>query len=836
MVVVYGKNESGKTTYIDMTVALLASQYDPALMERYGKPDQASFLGSIAIQEDGEDLTVEFGKKATVPGRMSKVPRIPTPKESAIWDKIENLELETVRNLFRVSSSDISDGHETLKKFSQYSLGDRSGQSVTGAIEQLKARGKLASGAIVKLRQDRDGYRDDLNNVENTAQDYKKLLNGIALRSEVIRQDLETISSIDDEKTLLDSCGLAAESFAKSKQFEENLEGARHNHTLVPQTFASVSEALRTQEVSLSELKIKEYEDTIEGLRIELEERRTNIEHELRALGIEQDQFDFYPKLVNDADRQSHFGTIRSKFAALELAIQARDRIDTDGPQSRYQECAEIARKATENWEKFNTKKTAQEFLISPNTQEDQTRTVTDLKTPSRSRMLLASTLAITAIASVLFKQYVGAMVLGSISLGLVVERSRIKRQVIAPAIVIDSPNVGITQVKEFASQTAQAERDAGQALAHAENARGNLRTANEQLTIVTAELEKLLKDIGFGDRNWLSVTAFNDAAIHMDQVALNLGLQKGITGRLQVAIDALQVQLERFSDARTAVISLLSEVGLLKSNEQLPTQDSVLELIKGLMASYQVQEEWRHGITSHNRLVNNQSGDSVRFQELLAITPEKRDEMRQVGIQRRSELVKKVEELKELNRQDGEIVSSLATTHRINELSLSITETDEQIREARLMYARLGLLANKMEVLAIERAEATKPELHKKVQEMVVSVAEDWDSIDLSGTNPVVTYKNAVEVEDTFLSEGGRTLLYTAMRIAIMQQEAQDPHAPSLPLLCDDPLVHLDDVRTVQAFMMMKNQAEEHQIIYFTCKKEIRDLAKQLSIPVVTI
>ena len=209
---------------------------------------------------------------------------------------------------------------------------------------------------------------------------------------------------------------------------------------------------------------------------------------------------------------------------------------------------------------------------------------------------------------------------------------------------------------------------------------------------------------------------------------------------------------------------------------------------------------------------------------------------MRQVGIQRRSELVKKVEELKELNRQDGEIVSSLATTHRINELSLSITETDEQIREARLMYARLGLLANKMEVLAIERAEATKPELHKKVQEMVVSVAEDWDSIDLSGTNPVVTYKNAVEVEDTFLSEGGRTLLYTAMRIAIMQQEAQDPHAPSLPLLCDDPLVHLDDVRTVQAFMMMKNQAEEHQIIYFTCKTEIRDLANEMNIPVVPI
>ena len=191
---------------------------------------------------------------------------------------------------------------------------------------------------------------------------------------------------------------------------------------------------------------------------------------------------------------------------------------------------------------------------------------------------------------------------------------------------------------------------------------------------------------------------------------------------------------------------------------------------------------------------------------------------------------------MKGLIRADRAITDSLATSHRINDLNLSIGETKEQIREAQLMFARLNLLASKMESFAIARAEATKPELHKRVQEMVVAVAEDWNSIDLTGEHPVVTYKNAVEVEDTFLSEGGRTLLYTAMRIAIMQQEAQDPKAAALPLLCDDPLLHLDDERTVQAFRMMRDQAEGHQIIYFTCKTEIRDLAEEMNIPVVTI
>ena len=836
MVVVYGKNESGKTTYLDMTVALLASQYDTALMERYGKRDQASFSGSIGIQEDGEVLTVDFGRGATVPGRLSKVPRTPNPKKSSIWDKIENLELDTVRNLFRVSSSDISNGNETLKKFNQYSLGDRSGQSVTGAIDLLKERGKSTNGVMTKLKLNLAELSDELNLVEKTAQEYRELLNDVAKRSQDIEAEEKEIISANEEVALLDSCGLATESFSKAKQSKEHLNDAERDHTLVPQSFASIGEAIQIQEKALTELTLREKEEAVEGLLIEIREQETSIENDLRALGIAQDEFERYPKLMNNADRQSHIGEIRTKFAKIELEIQARDRIDTVGPNQHYLKCAEIAKKATENWEKFNTKQTAQAFLISPNTQEDQPRTATELTTPSRSRILLPAILALAAIASVLFKQYVGAIILGAISLGIVVERSRNKKLNIAPVIVGDGPNVGMQQVKEVASQTAQAERDAGQALALAEIARDNLRTATEGVQTVATELEDLLKDIGFGDRNWLSVTTFNEAAIYMDRVALNLGLLNGLRGRLKTEEAVLQVQTQRFSAARTAVIALLAEVGLPKSDEQLPTQTSVIELIRDLKDRYREQEGWRSDILRHDRLLENQRGDSVRFQELLAFPNERRDVIRREVIENRARFARKLEELKELNRRDNEKAAALATAHRINELNLSIGESEEQIREAQLAYARINLLASQMETLAIARAESTKPELHKRVQEMVVAVAEDWTAVDLSGQNPVVTYKNAVEVEDTFLSEGGRTLLYTAMRIAIMQQEEQDDNAPSLPLLCDDPLLHLDDVRTVQAFKMMKEQSEGHQIIYFTCKQEIRDLAEEMKIPVITI
>ena len=115
-----------------------------------------------------------------MPGRASAVPRNPTPKRSAIWDKIKDLQLDTVRNLFRVSSRDISNGDATLEKFNQYSLGDRSGQSVTGALDLLKERANTANNTVTRLDGNLTGFDQELNQAEGTAQEYKTVLERIA--------------------------------------------------------------------------------------------------------------------------------------------------------------------------------------------------------------------------------------------------------------------------------------------------------------------------------------------------------------------------------------------------------------------------------------------------------------------------------------------------------------------------------------------------------------------------------------------------------------------------------------------------------------------------------
>ena len=837
MVVVYGKNESGKTTYLDMTVALLASQYDTALMERYGKRELTTFSGSIGIQENGEDLTVNFTKDAKVPAARSKVPRTPDPKQSAIWDKIKDLQLDTVRNLFRVSSRDISNGVATLEKFNQYSLGDRSGQSVTGALDLLKERANTANNTVTRLGGNLTGFKEELDKVVGTAQEYKDALNRIAENSKKVEVNERNISSCDDEKTLLDSCGLAADSFSKAKEAKQHLDDAERDHTLVPQSFASVRNEIETQKEALKDLDLPKAESELRILEGDLRSINKDIQDGLRALAITKEDLELYPQLFDGDSRDFIFESIKTKFISLDSASKNRDGIDLGGPQERFSRLDEKAKTEKENWEKFNTGQSAQEFLIAPNIPDNHSTTAVDQNNPTRLRLIPILLLAITAGISFALEQYISATVLSALAFVMFSKQilSRKQKQK-NPLVSLEESTFGIERVRRAAAQTADAERDAGGARADLVIEENKAQKANKKVDEVKSDLEESLKQIGLGGRDWLKVDEFNSAVVHIKKVTDKLSNLRTTLELHEDAKTKVQHQTQQLSHVRTAVIALVKNIGIVKTVEELPSKESIQSLVDRLTQNFEEQEGWRQNILNHDRLSEEQTGDSVLFQELLALTSEERDERRKTLLEKRRVLGDEVESMKGLIRADRAITDSLATSHRINDLNLSIGETKEQIREAQLMFARLNLLASKMESFAIARAEATKPELHKRVQEMVVAVAEDWNSIDLTGEHPVVTYKNAVEVEDTFLSEGGRTLLYTAMRIAIMQQEAQDPNAPSLPLLCDDPLLHLDDERTVQAFRMMRDQAEGHQIIYFTCKTEIRELAEEMNIPVVTI
>ena len=62
--------------------------------------------------------------------------------------------------------------------------------------------------------------------------------------------------------------------------------------------------------------------------------------------------------------------------------------------------------------------------------------------------------------------------------------------------------------------------------------------------------------------------------------------------------------------------------------------------------------------------------------------------------------------------------------------------------------------------------------------------------------------------------SEGTIDQLYFALRLAVAKELT-----PEAPLILDDALVRFDDIRHAAAMDILRQEAEEKQIILFTCQ-----------------
>lgn len=126
-----------------------------------------------------------------------------------------------------------------------------------------------------------------------------------------------------------------------------------------------------------------------------------------------------------------------------------------------------------------------------------------------------------------------------------------------------------------------------------------------------------------------------------------------------------------------------------------------------------------------------------------------------------------------------------------------------------------------------------------KRTRTMLEQVVPGWGEMILRrGTDgkPVLERRNhAGQVVDARLSDGARSLLYFALRLAFATDDA-DRSGVALPILCDDPLVHLDDTRRVGAIALLADAAQTHQVVLFTCDTSTSELAQQNGARVITL
>lgn len=232
---------------------------------------------------------------------------------------------------------------------------------------------------------------------------------------------------------------------------------------------------------------------------------------------------------------------------------------------------------------------------------------------------------------------------------------------------------------------------------------------------------------------------------------------------------------------------------------------------------------------------------DSPEVREILAV----HSDTAELSVQReitRSRSADIQRERDELNVRRGEIrveIDRLEGTEVLPTLlfrkgTLEDTKTEAMVRRDTLTQAQdlLGAAIDEHErdyqdpVVALASA-------------LVAEVVPDWGTVikrrDDGGKLLIERVGSDGRIGDHAISDGGRALLYLAMRLAFAQQDASRRQI-ALPIICDDPLIHFDDVRQRAAVQLLKRVSTEHQVILFTCERDTRDHAVSLGASVVEL
>ena len=123
------------------------------------------------------------------------------------------------------------------------------------------------------------------------------------------------------------------------------------------------------------------------------------------------------------------------------------------------------------------------------------------------------------------------------------------------------------------------------------------------------------------------------------------------------------------------------------------------------------------------------------------------------------------------------------------------------------------------------------------KASALIAAVVPDWGTVikTRDDDNKFVIQRISADgrINERAISDGGRALLYLAIRLAFAEQYAQEKQI-ALPIICDDPLIHFDDKRQKAAVQLLKMTSDRHQVVLFTCESTTRDLAESMGAKVI--
>ncbi len=194
----------------------------------------------------------------------------------------------------------------------------------------------------------------------------------------------------------------------------------------------------------------------------------------------------------------------------------------------------------------------------------------------------------------------------------------------------------------------------------------------------------------------------------------------------------------------------------------------------------------------------------------------------------------------------DLEVAKRALESAENRSVELTLERGTQSTRVEKLLVRGLAhhLAATLMRDAAERHRTEQQPGLLRRTQELACEVA-DWTNVTVNphapttrrstGTDNMLVDGPRGEHSDQLLSLGAQTLLYLALRLATVEEQAE-ARGVRLPLILDDVLVGLDDERAGRCLEVLAEFSERHQMILLTCHESTMQRAKAAGAAVLPI
>lgn len=375
-------------------------------------------------------------------------------------------------------------------------------------------------------------------------------------------------------------------------------------------------------------------------------------------------------------------------------------------------------------------------------------------------------------------------------------------------------------------------------------DARGDLKDAERHLREKQGDLDALLSRAEAARRDYrqnLRAPSVSDDLI--DRFEPDAATHLRAVRDAQTARTSLKRERQEAREQRQVVIDLFAGVST-EGPEAFDAAyaETLLDAVGGKVEARRAAEEKDR--EADLKLKGAINYDEAALAHVESSTREELQEGRAAIIAEVSELEEKLEKHKEraigLEADRRELESPEKTT-----AELSLRHSALRTRTESLMVRGLAhhLAATLLRATAERHRTEQQPELLRRTAELVCRVA-DWHGVavnpqartesDSPSENLLVDGPRG-EHSDLRLSLGAQTLLYLTLRLATVERQAES-RGVRLPLIFDDVLISLDDERAKHCVEVLAEFSERHQMILLTCHESTMQRAKAAGAAVVPI